>query len=130
MHSPRNSTAKSPLRRAARRLFSFANRFELARENGGEIAFGATYGREVWWRPEVRLGYRQTLAGEVGDTVFRFSGGQWVTLPASEAGEGAAVIGFSLKTGSATSYVAVEGEYEAAEGEDRYNLMLAGRVIF
>ncbi|MCE3288625.1 MAG: autotransporter protein [Caulobacter sp.] len=97
---------------------------------GGEIAFGATYGREVWWRPEVRLGYRQTLAGEVGDTVFRFTDGQWVTLPASEAGEGAAVIGFSLKTGSATSYVAVEGEYEAAEGEDRYNLMLAGRVIF
>ncbi|MDO9338359.1 MAG: autotransporter outer membrane beta-barrel domain-containing protein [Caulobacter sp.] len=97
---------------------------------GGEIAIGATFGREVWWRPEVRLGYRQTLAGEVGDTVFRFTGGQWVTLPASEAGEGAAVVGFSLKTGSPTSYVAVEGEYEAAEGEDRYNLMLAGRVIF
>ena len=97
---------------------------------GGEIAFGATYGRQVWWRPEVRLGYRQTLAGQVGDTVFRFTGGQWVTLPASEPGEGAAVFGFSLKTGSPTSYVAIEGEYEAAEGEDRYNLMLAGRVIF
>jgi hypothetical protein len=97
---------------------------------GGEIAFGATYGREVWWRPEVRLGYRQTLAGEVGDTVFRFTGGQWVTLPASAPGEGAAVFGFSLKTGSPTSYVAIEGEYEAAESEDRYSLMLAGRVIF
>ncbi|WGM37631.1 autotransporter outer membrane beta-barrel domain-containing protein [Caulobacter sp. NIBR1757] len=97
---------------------------------GGELAFGATYGRTVWWRPEVRLGYRQTLAGEVGDTVFRFSGGQWVSLPASEAGEGAAVIGFSLKTGSPSSYIAVEAEYEAAEDEDRYNLMLAGRVIF
>ncbi|MDB5469526.1 MAG: autotransporter protein [Caulobacter sp.] len=97
---------------------------------GGEIAIGATYGREVWWRPEVRLGYRQTLSGEVGDTVFRFTGGQWVTLPASEPGEGAAVFGFSLKTGSPTSYVAIEGEYEAAGGEDRYNLMLAGRMIF
>ena len=97
---------------------------------GGELAFGATYGRTVWWRPEMRLGYRQTLSGEVGDTVFRFTGGQWVTLPASEAGEGAAVIGFSLKTGSPSSYIAVEAEYEAAEDEDRYNLMLAGRVIF
>ena len=42
----------------------------------------------------------------------------------------AAVIGLSLKTGSPTSYIAVEAEYEAADDEDRYNLMLAGRVIF
>ncbi len=97
---------------------------------GADLTFGATYGREVWWRPEMRLGYRQTLSGSVGDTVFRFTGGQWVTLPASEAGEGAAVLGLSLKTGSPTSYMAVEAEYEAAEDEDRYSLMLAGRVIF
>ena len=97
---------------------------------GADLTFGATYGREVWWRPEMRLGYRQTLAGGVGDTVFRFSGGQWVTLPATQSGEGAAVVGFSLKTGSTSSYIAIEAEYEAAENEDRYNLMLAGRVIF
>jgi outer membrane autotransporter protein len=97
---------------------------------GADLAFGATFGRTVWWRPEMRLGYRQTLAGSVGDTVFRFSGGQWVTLPASEAGDGSAVLGFSIRTGSPTSYIAVEAEYEAAEDEDRYNLMLAGRVIF
>ncbi|ATQ41671.1 autotransporter outer membrane beta-barrel domain-containing protein [Caulobacter mirabilis] len=95
-----------------------------------ELAFGATFGRDLWWRPEVRVGYRQHLAGEVGDTVFRFVGGQPVTLVATEPGDGAVVIGLSLKAGTAMSYVALEGEYESADGEDRYNLQLAGRVMF
>lgn len=94
------------------------------------LTFGATYGREVWWRPEVRLGYRQTLAGGVGDTVFRFTGGEWVSLPATEAGDGAMLLGLSLKAGSALSYLALEAEYEAADGEDLYSLYLAGRMIF
>ncbi|MBX3478910.1 MAG: autotransporter outer membrane beta-barrel domain-containing protein [Caulobacter sp.] len=95
-----------------------------------EIAVGATFGRDTWWRPELRLGYRQHLSGTVGDTVFRFSGGQWVSLPASDPGDGAAIVGLSIKSGSPTSYIALEGEYEAADGEDRYNVMLAGRMIF
>jgi hypothetical protein len=95
-----------------------------------ELALGATFGRDLWWRPELRLGYRQHLSGEMGDTVFRFIGGQWVPLPATEAGDGAMLIGLSLKAGTAMSYVAIEGEYEAVDGEDRYNLQLAGRMMF
>ncbi len=95
-----------------------------------ELSFGATFGRELWWRPEVRVGYRQHLGGEMGDTVFRFTGGQLVALPASEPGDGAVVIGFSLKAGTPMSYVAMEGEYESTDGEERYNLQLAGRMMF
>lgn len=95
-----------------------------------EVAFGATFGRELWWRPEVRLGYRQKLAGEMGDTVFRFKNGQLVALPPSELGDSAVVIGLSLKAGTPMSYVAMEAEYEATDGEDRYNLQLAGRMMF
>jgi len=95
-----------------------------------ELAFGATYGRDLWWRPEMRIGYRQHLAGEIGDTVFNFVGGTPVSLVATEAGDGAIVLGLSLKAGTAMSYVAVEGEYEAVDGEDRYNLNLSGRVMF
>lgn len=95
-----------------------------------EIAFGATFGRELWWRPEVRVGYRQYLAGEMGDTVFRFKNGQLVALPPNELGDNAVVLGFSLKAGTPMSYVAMEGEYEATDGEDRYNLQLAGRMMF
>ena len=95
-----------------------------------EVAFGATFGRELWWRPEVRLGYRQYLAGEMGDTVFRFKNGQLVALPPSELGDNAVVLGLSLKAGTPMSYVAIEGQYEATDGEDRYNLQLAGRMMF
>src|SRR5215217_782094 len=95
-----------------------------------ELAFGATYGRDLWWRPEVRVGYRQHLAGEVGDTVFNFKGGVPVTLVATEPGDGAIVLGLSLKAGTAMSYVALEGEYEAVDGEDRYNLQISGRVMY
>lgn len=94
------------------------------------LTFGATYGRDVWWRPELRVGYRQVLSGGVGDTVFRFTGGQWVSLPATEAGDGSMIVGLSLRAGSAMSYFALEGEYEAAEGEDLYNIMLSGRMMF
>jgi outer membrane autotransporter protein len=94
------------------------------------LTFGATFGRDVWWRPELRLGYRQVLSGGVGDTVFRFTNGQWVTLPASEPGDGSMVVGLSLRAGSAMSYFAIEGEYEAADGENLYNIMLAGRMLF
>ncbi len=95
-----------------------------------ELAFGATFGRDNWWRPELRVGYRQHLAGEIGNTVAHFSGGNDFTLVATEPGDGAVVVGFSLKAGTPMSYVAVEGDLESAEGEDRYNLRLAGRMMF
>ena len=95
-----------------------------------ELAFGATFGRDNWWRPELRLGYRQHLAGEIGDTTASFNGGNPFTLVATEPGEGAVIVGFSLKAGTPMSYVAVEGDLESAEGEDRYNLRLAGRMMF
>lgn len=95
-----------------------------------EIAIGATFGRDNWWRPELRLGYRQHIAGEIGNTVAYFNGGTPFTLVATEPGEGAAIVGFSLKAGTPMSYVALEGDIEAAEGEDRYNLRLAGRMMF
>jgi len=95
-----------------------------------ELTFGATFGRELWWRPELTVGYRQHLAGEMGDTVFSFKNGQLVALPASEPGDGAVVLGLSLKAGTPMSYVAMEAEYESTDGEDRYNLQLAGRMMF
>jgi hypothetical protein len=95
-----------------------------------EVTFGATYGRDNWWRPELRIGYRQHLAGEVGDTTFRFTDGAWVSLPSSEPGEGAMLVGFSLQAGTSMSHLAVEGDYEATDGEDRYSLRMSGRMMF
>jgi hypothetical protein len=94
------------------------------------IAFGADFGKDVWWRPEVRVGYRQTLAGEVGDTTARFTGGNPFTMTALDDKQGAATLGFSLKAGTPMSYLALEGGVEAAKKQKRYNLRLAGRAMF
>jgi len=94
------------------------------------IAFGADYGKELWWRPEVRVGYRQTLAGEVGDTVARFKGGSAFTQAALNDKQGAVTLGFSLKAGTPMSYLALEGGAEASKKQKRYNLRLAGRAMF
>jgi len=66
----------------------------------------------------------------MGETVFRFKNGQLVALKPNELGDGAAILGLSIKAGTPMSYVAMEAQYEATDGEDRYNLQLAGRMMF
>ncbi len=96
-----------------------------------EVAFGAEFGRDFWWRPEMRVGFRQILAGEMGDTVAAFkAGGGSFALSPMEPGNGAAIVALALKMGTAMSYLALEGEMEAADNEQRYNVKLTGRVMF
>ncbi|WP_454718171.1 autotransporter outer membrane beta-barrel domain-containing protein [Caulobacter segnis] len=94
------------------------------------VVFGADFGKTVWWRPEVRVGYRQTLAGSVGDTVARFKGGNPFTLAAMDDKDGALTAGFALRAGTPMSYLALEGGVEATKKQKRYNLRLAGRAMF
>ncbi|MET3666663.1 hypothetical protein ABIC66_003290 [Caulobacter sp. 1776] len=94
------------------------------------VVFGADFGKNVWWRPEVRVGYRQTLAGSVGDTVARFKNGNPFTLAAMDDKDGALTAGFALRAGTPMSYLAIEGGVEAAKKQKRYNLRLAGRAMF
>lgn len=95
-----------------------------------ELALGAEFGRDFWWRPEVKVGYRHVLAGEIGDTVARFAGGNDFTLVASEAGDGAVVAGLALRAGTPMSYLAAELEMERVKNEQRYKALLSGRVMF
>jgi hypothetical protein len=94
------------------------------------VVFGADFGKNVWWRPEVRVGYRQTLAGSTGDTIARFKGGNPFTLAALNDKDGALTAGFALRAGTPMSYLALEGGVEATKKQKRYNLRLAGRAMF
>ncbi len=74
---------------------------------------------------------RQILAGEIGDTTARFTNGTTgFTLTPMEAGEGAVVLGLALRAGTPMSYMALEGEVESSDGEERYNLRVSGRMMF
>lgn len=94
------------------------------------VVVGADFGKNVWWRPEVRVGYRQTLAGSVGDTVAAFRGGNPFTLAAMNDKDGALTAGFALRAGTPMSYLGIEGGVEATKKQKRYNLRLAGRAMF
>ena len=95
------------------------------------VAFGADFGRDMWWRPEVRVGYRQTLAGKIGDTVVSYaSGGNPFSVAAMNNKDGAVTLGFALRAGTPMSYLALEANAEAAKKQKRYNLKLTGRAMF
>jgi hypothetical protein len=94
------------------------------------IVLGAQFGEAVWWRPEIRVGYRQTLAGDIGDTIARFRGGEAFTLTSTADKQGAATLGFAIRAGSTMSYVSLEGGAEAAKKQNRYYVRFSGRAMF
>ncbi|MDG2519987.1 autotransporter outer membrane beta-barrel domain-containing protein [Caulobacter segnis] len=95
------------------------------------LAMGAQFGRDIWWRPEVRVGYRQTISGSIGDTVARFgANGTPFTLVAADDKDGALTLNLALRAGTAMSYLAIEGGAEKRKRSQRYNVRLSGRMMF
>ena len=94
------------------------------------LTFGATFGHDLWWRPELRVGYRQHVAGSIGDTVANFSGGNPFILTADNRKDGALTLDMALRAGTPMSYVAIEGGVATAKRTKRYNVRLAGRMMF
>jgi len=94
------------------------------------MTLGRQWGRASWLRTEVRFGYRAVIDGTVGDTTANFLNGTPFTLVGDPDKGGWATVGFSLKTGSEFSYLALEGDADLRRGEQRYDLRVAGRSVF
>jgi hypothetical protein len=94
------------------------------------LVLGAQYGTTSWLRPEFRFGYREVFAGQVGDTVANFEGGNPFALAADPITGGWATIGFSIKAGTPYSYIALEGDLDYRPGQERYDIRIAGRSAF
>jgi hypothetical protein len=101
------------------------------RASGSAImAVGYQRGRETWVRTEIFGGYREVFSGQVGDTVANFSGGTPFDIdPGSDKG-GWLTVGFAIKGGTQYSYLALEGDADFRAGEQRFDLLLAGRSMF
>jgi hypothetical protein len=94
------------------------------------LVLGRQWGQATWLRAEVRGGYREVLSGNVGDTVASFNGGNPFSLaPDNETG-GWFTAGFSIKGGSAYSYLALETDVDLRAGEQEFDVRIAGRSIF
>lgn len=94
------------------------------------LVLGTQFGTQNWIRPELRIGYREVFAGDVGDTVATFTGGSPFVLVADPLTGGWATIGFSLKAGTPYSYIALEGDFDYRPGQERYDIRIAGRSAF
>lgn len=95
------------------------------------VTVGAQFGRDAWFRPELRAGYRSIFAGQMGDTTAQFSSSTTpFTLGGAKDSGGWLTVGFSLKGGTSLSYVAFEGDADFRDGEQRYDIRFAGRSMF
>lgn len=81
-------------------------------------------------RPELWLGWKQSIAGDIGDTVANFKGGTAFTLNGGEITGGGPVAGFRLSTDNEYSYFALEGNFQDMEAYKSYSLSLRTRFQF
>ena len=118
--------------RGSNTAFNLAVAAETDKQFSGQalIVVGRQWGRTAWFRTELRFGYRDVIEGQVGDTTATFLNGTPFTLAGDPDKGGWATVGFSLKTGSQFSYLALEGDVDFRRGEQRYDLRVAGRSVF
>ncbi|HEY1425275.1 MAG TPA: hypothetical protein VGF50_01260 [Caulobacteraceae bacterium] len=97
----------------------------------GLVTIGTQYGHDTWFRPEIFGGYRVVPFGSIANTLAQFSGGTpFILAPGPNVNGGWVVAGFSLRAGTPLSYVAVTGEADLKNREQRYNVYLSGRALF
>jgi hypothetical protein len=94
------------------------------------LTVGAQYGHDIWFRPELFGGYREVFFGNIANTVANFTGQSPFLLTPGDINGGWLIAGFSLKAGSPLSYVALEGEADLRQNEQRYNVYLSARAMF
>jgi hypothetical protein len=95
-----------------------------------ELALGRSWGQEAWLQSELRFGIQEVLEDGMGDTVAAFDGGSPFSLTPDNYSGGWATVGFSIRAGSPSSYFALEGDGDFRNGEQIYNIRIAGRTIF
>lgn len=83
-------------------------------------------------RPELWLGWKQNVAGEIGDTVANFThtGAVPFTLLGGEVTGGGPLAGFRLSADNEYSYFSLEGSFEDLEAYKTYSLSLRTRFQF
>jgi hypothetical protein len=96
----------------------------------GLIVLGRQWGRESWFRAEVRAGYREVITGQVGEIDANFLNGTPFVVAGDPDKGGWMTFGFSLKSGSQSSYLALEGDADIRKGQKRYDLRVAGKSVF
>lgn len=92
---------------------------------------GMNLGRNGWIRPELKLGWRQNISVDPGETVARFvGGGDSFRLTPDTIEGGGPIVGFNLNIGNALGMLTVTGDAEFIEDYVRYSLLLRASFRF
>ena len=95
------------------------------------INFGMKMGQNDWLRPEVRIGWRQNISVDPGETTARFrSGGGDFTLSPDTIEGGGPILGFRLNVGNELGMLSVSADAEMIENYVRYMLFLRASFRF
>lgn len=95
------------------------------------VNVGYGFGKDGWIRPELRLGWRQNISVDAGETVARFIGGgsDFKITPASIEG-GGPIAGLRLSVGNELGMLSINADAEMVEDYVRYTLLLRASFKF
>ena len=95
------------------------------------INIGMGMGENSWLRPEVRLGWRQNISVDPGDTIGRFtSGGPDFRLDPATIEGGGPLLGLRLNVGNELGMLSISADAELIEDYVRYMLFLRASFRF
>ena len=95
------------------------------------VNIGYGFGSNGWIRPEVRLGWRQNISVDPGETIGRFhSGGSSFTLDPTDIEGGGPIAGFRLSVGNELGMLTINADAEMLEDYVRYTLLLRASFRF
>lgn len=95
------------------------------------INFGMKMGQDDWLRPELRVGWRQNISVDPGETIARFrSGGGDFTLTPDTIEGGGPIVGFRLNVGNELGMLSVSADAEMIDDYVRYMLFLRASFRF
>jgi hypothetical protein len=95
------------------------------------INVGMSMGQNSWLRPELRLGWRQNISVDPGETIARFrSGGPDFILSPDTIEGGGPIVGFRLNVGNELGMLSVSADAEMLDNYVRYMLFLRASFRF
>lgn len=95
------------------------------------INVGMSMGENSWLRPELRVGWRQNISADPGETIARFrSGGPDFTLDGGSIEGGGPIVGFRLNVGNELGMLSISADAEMIDDYVRYMLFLRASFRF
>lgn len=95
------------------------------------VNVGMSMGENSWLRPELRVGWRQNISVDPGETIARFrSGGPDFTLDGGSIEGGGPIVGLRINIGNELGMLSINADAEMIEDYIRYMLFLRASFRF